>query len=228
MKQVSQHDAISAQTPGANTSAEEALSALMDGELDEFGLRRLLARIQERPDLLATWERFNLVRAAFQPEPLDFRSMATRENILQPDALSQRIMAAVSAEPSTAAGVVKSSDKNTLWTGALLKMAVAASVAVAVFVGMQSLLDQPAAPQLAELQTQQQLNEQPASSMQDSAMQIAVDAEAQQRLNDYIRSVSIPGRSEAVGQPYNILLESPMLRPVSDRELVEEVQRTSP
>jgi hypothetical protein len=58
-------------------------------------------------------------------------------------------------------------------------------------------------------------------------VQVAVDEEAQQRLNDYIRSVSIPGRSEAP-VPFNILDESSMLRPVSDLELIEEVPRDNP
>src|SRR5690606_6009711 len=72
---------------------EEALSSLMDGELEEFELRRLLARISDRPDLLATWERYNLARAVFQPEPLNFESLRTRDDVMLPDALTSRIMA---------------------------------------------------------------------------------------------------------------------------------------
>ena len=43
---------------------EQALSALMDGELGEFELRRLLARVAVSPELQRTWERYNLARAA--------------------------------------------------------------------------------------------------------------------------------------------------------------------
>ncbi len=226
MKQVSQHDANQSQQPDTATSAEQALSALMDGELGEFELRRLLAIIQARPDLLATWERYNLVRAAFQPEPLTFKSLASRDDMLLPDALSSRIMVAIAEEPVPASAQTESgtdASQAARWKGTVARLAVAASVAVAVFAGMQTLLDQPSSPMLADVQGTPSVNPQ-----HDAAVQIAVDSEAQQRLNDYIRSVSIPGRLEPVSESYNILLESPMLRPVSDRELVEEVQRTSP
>ena len=54
----------------------------------------------------------------------------------------------------------------------------------------------------------------------DLGRQLAVDTEAQQRLNDYIRSVSIPARVDNQSVPFNVLTESPLLRPVSDRELI--------
>ena len=98
-------------------------------------------------------------------------------------------------------------------------MAVAASVAVAAFVGMQSML-QPTdsistsgAVPLASEQTE-------SGSNAVEIRQIAVDAEAQQRLNEYIQSVNIPARVDSASAPFSILRESPMLRPVSDRELV--------
>ncbi|HLT63817.1 MAG TPA: sigma-E factor negative regulatory protein [Pseudohongiella sp.] len=195
-------------------SPEEALSALMDGELEEFELRRLLARISDRPDLLATWERYNLARAVFQPEPLNFESLRTRDDVMLPDALTSRIMAAIEAEPRPQAATIPVAGSRS--GGGLAKLAVAASVAVAVFVGMQTLLDQPQAPMMASVH-----HEMP----DDAVMQVAVDEDAQQRLNDYIRSVTIPARAEPVSGPYNILLESPMLRPVSDLELIQEIDR---
>lgn len=215
MSQVDQQGTKQMMESGSSVSPEEALSALMDGELEEFELRRLLARISERPDLLATWERYNLARAVFQPEPLKFESLRTRGNIQLPDQLTSRIMAAIDAEPgfTTQATSVESPR----WKNNIARLAVAASVAVAVFLGMQTLLDQPPAQMVADIQDSQEY----------TGLQLAVDEDAQQRLNDYIRSVSIPARAgEPVSQPYNILLESPMLRPVSDRELIEEVNRS--
>jgi negative regulator of sigma E activity len=221
MSQVDQQGTKQMMESGSSVSPEEALSALMDGELEEFELRRLLARISERPDLLATWERYNLARAVFQPEPLKFESLRTRGNIQLPDQLTSRIMAAIEAEPGFATHATFATQATSVesprWKNNIARLAVAASVAVAVFLGMQTLLDQPPAQMVADIQDSQEY----------TGLQLAVDEDAQQRLNDYIRSVSIPARAgEPVSQPYNILLESPMLRPVSDRELIEEVNRS--
>ncbi|MDO8909059.1 MAG: sigma-E factor negative regulatory protein [Pseudohongiella sp.] len=200
----------------------EALSALMDGELSEFELRRLLARISDEPELLATWERYNLVRAVYQPEPLSLQVPVASGM----SSLSERIMAAIEAEPA----IARESDTGTTrkvsgsaWASQVAKFAVAASVALAVFVGMQSILDVTDAPSVA--------SRNPAESVAPTGngnVQLAVDEDAQRRLNEYIRSVSIPSSTESSGTPFNILLESPMLHPVSDLELIQEVERTNP
>lgn len=195
----------------------EALSALMDGELSEFELRRLLARVSEEPELLATWERYNLARAVFQPEPLGMQTSALSHGL----SLTDRVMAVIEAEP--AFDDIHKSPAKPVWVSQVAKVAVAASVALAVFVGMQGVLDSPEVPMIAN---QDDRSAAPAAT--NNGMQLAVDADAQQRLNEYIRSVSIPSRPESSGTPYNILLESPMLHPVSDRELVQEVERTAP
>ena len=200
----------------------EALSALMDSELSEFELRRLLARVSEDPELLATWERYNLARAVFQPEPLNLKLTAG-------DALSSRVMAAVAAEPAfeTVGSPPKSQAAESIsapaWTTQFARIAIAASVALAVFVGMQSVLNTPDTPAIAGQDAQQS-----GPATDAATVQIAVDADAQQRLNEYIRSVSIPGRAEPSEGPFNILRESPMLHPVSDLELVQEVERAAP
>lgn len=223
----------------------EALSALMDSELSEFELRRLLARISEEPELLATWQRYNLVRAAFQPEPL---RLPMTDSKASGGSLSDRIMAAVEIEPAfdnarssesdrvAATGVATSDQtkaKTPLWTTQFARVAVAASVALAVFVGMQSVLNTPDSPTIANQSSTESRTEssttlqQPAMASGDN-VQLAVDADAQQRLNDYIRSVSIPSRAEPAEGLFNILRESPMLHPVSDLELVQEVERSEP
>lgn len=201
---------------------QEALSALMDGELSEFEIRRLLTKISDSPELFATWERYNLARAVFEPEPLDLHCFAESIRAGTSNQLLDRIMLAVEQEPLPGQ---KPNDLNTSgksliksWHRDLARLAIAASVALAVFVGMQSLMTSSSSPQeIAET----------SSNIDRQNIQIAVDEEAQQRLNDYIRSVSIPSRADSPA-PFNILEESAMLRPVSDRELIEEVERTSP
>jgi negative regulator of sigma E activity len=46
----------------------EALSALMDGEVDELELRRILRELPTRPDLAAAWRRYHTVRESLQQE----------------------------------------------------------------------------------------------------------------------------------------------------------------
>lgn len=197
----------------------EALSALMDDELSDFELRRLLARLDAEPELLARWERFNLTRAVLSGEPVQHPLLPSDNSL----SLHARVMQAVTAEqqPSLpeATSAVGAEGRNNHWRRGMARLAVAASVAVAAFVGMQSML-QPGdsistsgAVPLASEQTE-------SGSNAVEIRQIAVDAEAQQRLNEYIQSVNIPARVDSESAPFSILRESPMLRPVSDRELV--------
>jgi len=201
---------------------QEALSALMDGELSEFELRRLLTRISQVPELLETWERYNLARAVFEPEPLNLHAFSERNNPRVSNSLLDRIMVAVEQEPlpDSKARELHASNKSPIksWHSSVARLAIAASVALAVFVGMQSLMTSISnQPEIAEA----------GSTTEHQNVQLAVDEEAQQRLNDYIRSVSIPSRADSTA-PFNILDESAMLRPVSDRELIKEVERPNP
>lgn len=209
---------------------EQALSALMDGELSEFELRRLLARVAASPELQRTWERYNLARAAFEPGPLDLRSATASLTSESSEKLLDRIMLAVSQVPPGLSNSMQrtaiTNEPGRSWQHNFARLAIAASVAVAVFVGMQSQLSSPPGQhQIADSDAVIVPVEREAGHGQN--VQLAVDEAAQQRLNDYIRSVSIPSRADAP-TPFNILEESPMLRPVSDRELIEEVERSTP
>lgn len=197
----------------------EALSALMDDELSDFELRRLLQRIEQQPSLLMQWERYGLVRSALQPDPVRLP--------LTPD-FASRVMRGVEQinaqeGPLTATAERRVSQRRASpgagWARNTTRFAVAASVTFAVFIGMQTLLQGPGSgdsmPSVAA----------GGSDTDSRNQQLAVDAEAQQRLNDYIRSVTIPARVESQSVPYNVLLDSPQLRPVADRELLQEVER---
>jgi len=199
----------------------EALSALMDDELSDFELRRLLQRIESKPELLAEWERLSLVRAALQPDPWrapqspDFASRVLTD--IEQSISREGPLSAISDSPHGSG-----SARPAGWTRNITRFAVAASVTLAVFMGMQAVLQAPGTgPEQPALASG---TEQATSSARQN-QQLAVDADAQQRLNDYIRSVTIPARMESQSTPYNILLDSPQLRPVSDRELLEEVER---
>ncbi len=198
-----------------SNSFEESLSALMDNEADDLELRRLLKALPGNTSLTETWRRFH-----------ETRSMLHNEEVLSlsPDACN-RIFDAIAAEP-----VYKPVCRETVgapaenvgfvikarWWESAGRVAIAASVALAAFVGLQSTLFSPV--------PEQALVEQQAAPV--SANQLVVvensgsfDAQAQQRLDDYIRSVSIQNREEAAGVPqFNILQDSQLIRQVNQIE----------
>lgn len=224
---------------------EEQLSALMDGELGEFEMRRLLTMLDEHdtPEaalqsrtLLARWERYHLIRAALRTEPL-VASVVSRgagsegaNGQLTGLALVDRINAAVAAEPAAsvavstpAAAAAASVSSRPVWAVRAGQSAIAATVALSAFLGMQVLMDSGDGVTSGQAGLLAERHAVPVSERQ-----FAVDADAQQRLNDYIRSVSIPARTESQAAPYNVVLESsPLLRPVADRELMMPEQTSA-
>lgn len=53
-----------------NERLKESLSALMDGEVDELELGRLLKQAEGDPQVLAAWSRYHLVSGLMKREPL--------------------------------------------------------------------------------------------------------------------------------------------------------------
>ena len=47
---------------------KESLSAVMDGEADEFEIRRVLNEAADDPELRGVWERYHLVRSVMRGE----------------------------------------------------------------------------------------------------------------------------------------------------------------
>jgi negative regulator of sigma E activity len=190
---------------------DEALSALLDGELSDFELRRLLTRLDENPELLKRWERYNLAGSALQPE-LIRRPNSHSGNQPFVDRVMQQV---VREQP------LRVSASKRRWGSSVGRFAVAASVALAVFVGMQVMMPGDGQSMLAGNTGRQDAATSDSSVFRAESRQLAVQADAQQRLNEYIRSVNIPARAENAPAPFNVLNESPLLRPVSDRELIE-------
>jgi negative regulator of sigma E activity len=175
------------------TLDEEALSALLDGELSDFELRRLLRQVDQRPELLDTWQRLSLGHSALQGEP--FRRAS--------DDFSARLHQTIKEQAPL------ETRPRFAWLQPAGKLAVAASVTVAAFLGMQFVL----------IDSRDLMG---GAEVADSHFRAPaeVDTDAQRRLNEYIQSVSIPARSDSQVLDFNILLHSPQVRPVSDRELV--------
>jgi hypothetical protein len=114
--------------------ANESLSALLDGEVSHFELRRTLEQVGQNPQLGRQWRRYQLERALLK-----------RETVAAVEVdLSDRVMAALAQEPAYHPGVehVRSCAPPPApaprWWRSLSSMAVAASVTAAVILGAGS------------------------------------------------------------------------------------------
>lgn len=111
------------------TSAE-TLSALVDNEVTELELRRLLKQLNQESELADTWSRYQLIGASLRNEV----------PIVAPRSFAANISAAIADEPSLSdvgdeSKQVASGRKN--WWHNVTRAAIAASVAGAVVVGVQ-------------------------------------------------------------------------------------------
>jgi sigma-E factor negative regulatory protein RseA len=97
---------------------QESLSAVMDNEADELELRRVLSAV-ESSEARATWARYQIARAAMHKELLEPRL---------------DLAAAVSVALADETAPVRSAARS--W-GSLGRLAVAASVTVAVLAGVR-------------------------------------------------------------------------------------------
>lgn len=102
---------------------KESLSALMDGEAEELELRRLLT--SESSEVDKQWARYHLARDVIQGN-----DQASHFQHLD---ISQQVAEAIRQEP-----VLGQQDTTNKWWKPMAGFAVAASVAMAVVVGVQS------------------------------------------------------------------------------------------
>jgi sigma-E factor negative regulatory protein RseA len=73
----------------------ETLSVLMDGELDEISLRRVLNQMDDEPELKETWSRFHLQRDVIKGDVSEFSTLdisgAIHDVIKDEDALKSDV-----------------------------------------------------------------------------------------------------------------------------------------
>lgn len=121
MVNTTQHD-----TQPSSRSGEllrEGLSALMDGEAGELELQRILKECGQDDALRDTWRRYHLASALLRQQAVE---QACRAD------MAERVAGALVADGSSTVARPRSG-----WWPDLARMAVAASVAGAVVVGMQ-------------------------------------------------------------------------------------------
>lgn len=182
-------------------SRRETLSAMLDNETDELELRRLLKSAGDDPDLARAWERYNLAQSVLHDSRTarlgdDFHLEVARR--ISRESAPKRSSGALSL-PRQFAG----------------KFAIAATVAVAVFIGLQAGLENdPVNPQIANepgpapvLATAPQVVE------VDNMPAAPVDPVARQRLLEYIESMSFdPGEPPRMEH----IQDSPLFHLVND------------
>lgn len=189
----------------------ESLSALMDNESNELELRRLLKEMPDHPEISQTWDRYNLTRSLLHKEAVRPMSAAGTRAILDAIAAEAPHGGVKPAVASVAGGT---------WFQTAARLAIAASVALAVFVGLQSAVDQNIPDSsMAQQSSAPESLATSASTPVELASDTGFDAEAQKRLNDYIRGVSIQYREDGSVNPgFNILQDSQLIRQVNQIE----------
>ncbi|MBA6418618.1 sigma-E factor negative regulatory protein [Pseudomonas neustonica] len=123
-----------------NEVLQESLSALMDNEADELEVRRVLQAAEQDPTVRGTWERYQIAR-----------SVLHKEHWQGSVDLSAGIAAALRDEPQLQVAAESAAPlKSGLWRN-MSRVAVAASVTMAVLVGVRMVNqgDVPAQPTLA-------------------------------------------------------------------------------
>lgn len=109
----------------------ESLSALMDGELGEFEMRRLLQRMEDEPELGLTWQRYHVARSGLLAEKVSSPSMD----------ISGAVLKLLESEPAHQVKdnhLADSGDASSSFWKPFASMAVAASVTAAVIFGAQT------------------------------------------------------------------------------------------
>ena len=187
-------------TQSADRDAE-AISALMDGEANDLDLRRLLKSAAENPGTMETWARYHLAQ-----------SVMHEQGTLVSTTVASGVAAALSDETTYS----PEPQRFSTWQQQFTKLAVAAAVAVVAVLTLQP--DPAGSMPTPELAQDARDNSQSASlavpaTLVAETLPVTVDPEAQQRLRDYIESMSFDD-AEPVRMEH--IQDSPLYRLVND------------
>lgn len=108
----------------------DKISALMDGELDEYRARELLARLRQDEDLARGWHTFHLIGDALRGE----RALS--------HGFDQRLSARLAGEPT-----VLAPRRSTVKRMTAYALSAAASLSAVALVGWVAFVNNPLAPQ---------------------------------------------------------------------------------
>jgi sigma-E factor negative regulatory protein RseA len=115
----------------------ESLSALMDGEADELEVRRVLNQLDQDYELRDKWKNYHLMGSLMRDESLD--------NIDLTQGINQALDGELAPNGANDENVMisvdgpKGQEQSSAWYKPLTSVAVAASVTLAVLLGVQSI-----------------------------------------------------------------------------------------
>ena len=180
-----------------NDRNKESLSALMDGEADELEIRRVLNQLDKDDELREQWKNYHLMGSLMRDESFDSLDLTKGINL----ALDGEVSAGHGDDFQTSNGLEESSAEkpHRAWYKPLTSVAVAASVTLAVLLGVQSI-EPNNGMGLADNNSnalQMQQGELTASSLTVEEQQQLENA--QQQLQEYILQNSSEVREEKNG-----------------------------
>jgi sigma-E factor negative regulatory protein RseA len=149
----------------------ESLSAIVDDEADEFELRRVLDELEKNPELKTSWDRYHLIG-----------SVMRQERSQRADNLRERVWLALDVEQVPGSSdsedalleLVSVQAPRRPWLGWMTGLAVAASVALAVIIGVGGYTgsNETVTPEIAEAVTAE-----PANDSSELPLEASVSAE---------------------------------------------------
>lgn len=145
----------------------EKISALMDGELDEFEARGQLARLKLDPELARHWQTFHLIGDALRGE----RPLSA--------GFSERLSARMNQEPTVLA------PRRLTRRAATYALSAAASISAVALVGWLTFVNHPLAPQAPQLAQSPAAVTSPAPPSAVPAPQLA-SVPSEGKMNEYL------------------------------------------
>ncbi len=115
--------------------SNESVSALMDGEVADFELRRTLDRIESEPELSEAWQRYHLIRSVMRNEEVSELDLDISANVMSALELEPELEIAIEDDVVSATDEGK---KHHFWKP-IASMAAAASVTAMVILGAQNI-----------------------------------------------------------------------------------------
>jgi sigma-E factor negative regulatory protein RseA len=180
-----------------NERNKESLSALMDGEADELEIRRVLNQLDKDDELRDHWKNYHLMGSLMRDESFDSLDLTRGINQILDGELVSNGAADISTLQSPSESRVQK--LRSAWYKPLTSVAVAASVTLAVLLGVQSI-EPDKGLGLADSRantSQLQQGELTASSLTIEEQQQLESA--QQQLQDYILQNSSDRNEEKKG-----------------------------
>ena len=191
-----------------NDTLSESLSALVDGEANELEVRRLLNQLDSDTELTEQWQRHQMLGALMRDEPMGNLDMTAAINAgIDADASSEHDSGQANGQIHPLANEAESGDSDSQqpnWMKSLASVSIAASVTLAVLIGVRSI-DSGTGIDTGLAQTTPSLIESKGSN--DDLQH------AQQQLQDYVLE-----HAEGVGSELNTDDVSPYARVVKFEE----------